>query len=160
MSEQPEVFLGLSAKDLLIAGGWFLTVLSWTVANRQANAREVRKETKAEVDACCKAASQLLTTCRSYFQLSATDEVADGASASIRFELQRLLMRAERLESRYSRFEVMGACEELLESVTGGDFDSGSRPAYSASSDKLRKIESDVHFLVERLEEGFAREFY
>jgi hypothetical protein len=43
------LFLGLTAKDLLIAGGWFFTIIGWLVSNAQANSRERRKEVRAEI---------------------------------------------------------------------------------------------------------------
>ena len=153
------ILLGLSAKDLLIAGGWFFTIIGWIVSSSQADNREKRKEVRSEVDACSKLATELLTKARRYFASASSDLTSKGVAAEIRFELQRLLTRVERLESNYAAFEVVGACGELMDSITGDPFESSSRQEVAADSDLLLKIESDILFLIDHMEAGFAKEF-
>lgn len=149
----------MTSKDLLIAGGWIVAVAGWLVGNYQANRREKRKETRTEIDACCKMAAEILVKCRVYYGTLADDPLDASRSADIRFEVQRLFIRAERLQNKYAKFEVIGACEELLDSSSGDQFESKERPVFAANSNLLLKIESDIHFLIDRLEDGFAKEF-
>lgn len=154
-----DVILGLTAKDILIAGGWFFTIIGWGVSNSQANKREKRKEVRAEVDACSKLAAELLVKARRYFASASSDSTSKGVAAEIRFELQRLLTRVERLEGKYPAFEVIGACGELMDSISGDPFESASRQELAADSDLLLKIESDIHCLIDQMEAGFVKEF-
>lgn len=160
IAASPDVlFLGLTVKDLLIGGGWFFTIVGWLVSNAQANSREKRKEARAEVDACIKLLSELVIKSRSYYSTSATDLKAKSTAAEIRFELQRLIARVERLEAKYVKFDVTGACGELMDAISGDPFESAQREELAADSDLLLKVESDAHVLIEQLEEGFLRTF-
>ena len=81
------ILLGLTAKDLLIAGGWLLTIIGWLVSSSQANSRERRKEARAEIDACIKLLSELLIKTRTYYGAAASDLLSKSRASEIRFEL-------------------------------------------------------------------------
>lgn len=153
------VFLGLTAKDLLIAGGWFFTIVGWLVSNAQANSREKRKEARAEIDACIKLLADLVTKSRTYYGVAASDPLSKSRAAEIRFELQRLIARVERLEGKHTEFDVISACGELMDAISGDPFESVDREALAADSDFLLKVESDTHLLIDQLEDGFIRVF-
>ena len=153
------IFLGLTAKDLLIAGGWFFTIVGWLVSNAQANSREKRKEVRAEIDACIKLLAELVLKTRSYFGVPATDPLSKSKAAEIRFELQRLITRVERLEGKDAQFDVTGTCGELMDAISGVPFESADREVLAADSDLLLKIESDTHVLINQLEDGFVKAF-
>jgi hypothetical protein len=153
------IFLGLTAKDLLIAGGWFFTIVGWLVSNSQATSREKRKEARAEIDACIKLLGELVLKSRAYFGAPAVDALSKSRAAEIRFELQRLIARVERLEGKHAQFDVTGACGELLDAITNDPFESASRTELDVDSDLLMKIESDTHLLIDQLEDGFMRTF-
>ena len=153
------IFYGLTAKDLLIAGGWFLTIGGWSVSNRQANSREKRKEARSEIDACIKLLADLVLKSRSYFGAPTTDPLSKSKAAEIRFELQRLITRVERLEGKHAQFDVTGACGELMDAISGDPFESADRAVLTADSDLLVKLESDTHVLINQLEDGFVKAF-
>lgn len=153
------IFLGLTAKDLLIAGGWFFTIVGWLVSNSQANSREKRKEARAEIDACIKLLAELVLKSRAYFGAPASDTLSKSRAAEIRFELQRLIARVERLEGKHAQFDVTGACGELMDAITHDPFESADRVELAADSDLLMKIESDTHVLIDQLEDGFIKAF-
>lgn len=153
------LFLGLTAKDLLIAGGWFFTIVGWLVSNAQANNREKRKETRVEVDACIKLLAELVIKSRAYYGAAASDPLSKSRASEIRFELQRLITRVERLEGKHARFDVTGACGELMDAISGDPFESADRELFAADSDLLLKIESDTHVLINQLEDGFVKAF-
>jgi len=113
---------------------------------------------RTEIDACCKMAAELLTKGRQYYTTPPTP-TSSGTEAEIRFDLQRLLTRVERIEKRCAAFDVTNAGVELMDSLTGGDFESVSRQQVPHNSDLISKIESDVHFLMDALEDGFGRQF-
>ena len=153
------LFLGLTAKDVLIAGGWLLTILGWFVSNLQANRRERRKEARAEIDACIKLLTDLVQKARIYFCGSDDADKSKHTAAEIKFELQRVLMRVERLEKRYVIFDVFGACGELMDAITSDPFESAQRQLMAPDSDHMMKIESDAHVLISQMEEGFTNAF-
>ncbi|MDO8440223.1 MAG: hypothetical protein Q7S97_03300 [Polaromonas sp.] len=153
------IFLGLTAKDLLIAGGWFFTIVGWIVSNAQANSREKRKEARAEIDACIRLLADLVAKSRPYFGAPATDSLSKSRAAEIRFELQRLITRVERLEGKHAEFDVTGACGELMDAISGDPFESAGRETLAADSDLMLKIESDAHVLINQLEDGFVKAF-
>jgi len=153
------LFLGLTAQDLLISGGWFLTIIGWLVSNSQANSRERRKEVRAEIDACIKLQSDLVLLSRTYFGSPESDQLSKSRAAEIRFEMQRLITRVERLEKKYPQFDVTGACGELMDAISGDPFESINRQALPADSDFLLKIESDTHVLIDQLESSFINVF-
>lgn len=121
--------------------------------------RELRKECRGEVDACCKMVAELLDKGRTYFALAGGDDEAQELSSEIVFELHRLTKRVERLKPRYRYFAIEQAIDAVGESLTGGDFDSKDRPKYGASSERVRAIEQDVHSLMDALEDGFSSSF-
>jgi hypothetical protein len=153
------IFLGLTGKDLLIGGGWFFTVVGWLVSHAQANSRERRKEVRTELDACIKLLGELVQKSRAYYCEPASDLQSKSRAAEIRFELQRLLTRVERLEVKHPQFDVTGTCGELMDAVSGGSFESADREALAADADLLLKIESDTHALINQLEDGFIKAF-
>jgi hypothetical protein len=153
------IFLGLTAKDLLIAGGWFFTIVGWLVSNNQANSREKRKEARAEIDACIKLLSELVAKSRIYYGAGASDPLSKSRASEIRFELQRLIARVERLESKHAQFDVTGACGELMDAISSDPFESADREILAADADLLLKIESDTHTLIDQLENGFIKAF-
>lgn len=159
-SVNPDViFLGLTAKDMLIAGGWFFTIVGWLVSNAQANSREKRKEARSEIDVCIKLLTELVVKSRIYFGAVVSDPLSKSRASEIRFELQRLITLVERLEGKHAQFDVTGACGELMDAISGDPFESADRGMFAADSDLLLKIESDTHFLINQLEDGFAKAF-
>jgi len=139
---------------------WILTGVGWAVSGFQANARESRKETRSEVDACCKIAADLLEKSRRYYGKAGADLACVAEASDINFTLRRLLTRMTRLRNQRRPFRhIMGAAGELFERVSGGDFDSIQRGAYAANSPRLRDIEEATHRLIDTLESAFALEF-
>ena len=153
------ILLGLTAKDLLIAGGWLLTIIGWLVSSSQANSRERRKEARAEIDACIKLLSELVIKTRTYYGAAASDLLSKSRASEIRFELQRLISRVERLEGKHAQFDLIGACGELMDAISGDPFESADREVIAADADLLLKIEADTHVLINQLEDGFVKAF-
>lgn len=154
-----DFILGLNAREFALYVGLVITLIGWFVNNKSANKRENRKECRAEVDACCKLAADLFDKAKAYY--SSIPKAEDRpVAAEIRFNVQRLFIRVERLQERHQKFEVIGACEEMLDSITGDSFESANRKAINLSDVLIIKIENDVHFLMDQLELGFYKTFY
>jgi hypothetical protein len=137
-----------------------LTAAGWVVSSLQANGRESRKETRSEVDACCKLAADLLEKSRRYFARAGSDQACIAEGADISFALRRLLTRMDRLRKQRAPFRhIMGSASVMFDAISGGDFESAGRPPYQANSDRLRAIEEATNRLIDTLEAAFAREF-
>ena len=149
----------LTLKDWLIAGGWLLTVLGWLVSNLQANSRERRKEARAEVDACCDLIAELLDDARAYYLKPGTDADALPKASDIKFKMLRLLTRVERLERKAGTSDAVTHGGDLMDSITGGDFEQHTRLARVPTDPLFNRIESASHFLMDSLEESFAKAF-
>ena len=132
-----------------------LTVIGWYVANTASAKREIRKEKRSEVDACCKMLADILSTARSYYTKAADDSDAIKGGRELVFDLHRVLQRIERLEHACPKFDVSGTCGELHEAATGGEFESKSRLALPHDASKILEIEYWTHNVMDRLEDGF-----
>lgn len=139
--------------------GWGLTAIGWFVTSQQANSRELRKEKRVEVDACCRLTADLLEKARGFYLKPGSDPEAGSNAADIRFSVQRLLKRVERLQRQQRQFRIKDAAGRLFDSMTGGDFDSPARPALSPGDPKLAAIEADCHAVMDVLESGFEDAF-
>jgi hypothetical protein len=153
------IFLGLTLKDILISGGWFLTIAGWFVSNYQTNLREIRKESWSEKDACIKLVSELVSKSRTYYGTLPTDKLSKSQAAEIQFELQRVIARLERLEKKHLKFEVTDVCGDLFQAITGDPFESLDRTVLNADSDVVINIEMHAHAVIDQLEEGFVVSF-
>ncbi len=144
-------------KDALITVSWVLAAVGWVITNRQSNTREKRKETRTEVDAICKAAAELLATCRKYYASGPDDAEDDARAAQIAFEVKRILVRTERLNRRVPKFKkAKEACGQFFDDVTQEPFQSKKRAKHGPGSALVRDIEDAVHSLIDQLEEGFS----
>jgi hypothetical protein len=144
----------------LIGVAWVLAAAGWGVSSLQANAREARKETRSEVDACCKIGADLLEKSRRFFAKEGSDPACIAEAADIKFGLRRLLTRMDRLRKQRRPFgHIMGVASDLFEVVSGADFESVKRPSYAANSSRLNEIEEATHRLIDTLESAFASEF-
>lgn len=152
-------FNNVTLKDLMIMGAWLLTIIGWGVTSSQASDRERRKETRTEVDACCTMIAKLLEKVKKYYLTDADDLANKSLGAEIKFDLKRLILRAERIELKHNKFRVIVACGDYLDSVTGEDFETKSRPLYSLDSDRIITIEMATHELMEKFERGFNLTF-
>lgn len=152
-------FSGFSSKDLLIAVGWSITAIGWYVSSSQANKRERRKEARAEIDACAKLAHELAIKAREYYTKSPEEDSNRALGRQIRFEFMRLTARCQRLERKHPKCDLEGTLGELMDSLTGGDFESSARQPIKFDDLLLEKIDGDVHALIDELEEGFINTF-
>ena len=147
-------------KDALITVGWLLAALGWVVSNFQANQREKRKETRSEVDAICKAATEIIHKCRKYYGSQPTDPEEQARTAEISFDVKRILRRIQTLNTRTPKFQsaiVAGA--EFFDVVTGEPFASKNRIIQTPGAPLLNQIEAVVSNLIDKVEEGFTRAY-
>ena len=147
-------------KDALITVTWFVAAVGWVVSNFQANKREKRKETRAEVDAICKAATELIHKCRKYYEKGPLDPEEDTKAAEISFEVKRVLRRIQTLHNRTPKFnDAILAGAEFFDVLTGEPFASKHREIHKPGSQLLYGVESVISNLIDKLEEGFTKSF-
>lgn len=164
MDIQNQSFFALY-KDYLVVVAWFLVVFGWFLNNYQSNLREKRKETKSEIDAICKSASELARFCHGYYLKPIDDEKDILDSSKIAFEVYRIVSRVERLNRRVKRCdgppfaEAAKCCSYFFEAITSDPFKSNSRKALLPDSEFILNIEEATHRLMDSLEEGFTVAF-
>ena len=147
-------------KDALITGGWLIAVVGWFISNNQANQREKRKETRAEIDAISAAMTELLAKCRVYYTGEPSDAEDDLRSAEIAFDVKRILVRVERLHLRVPELKVaVYACAEFFDAVTGEHFQSKARAKFLLSDKQFEAMEFAAHYVNDSLEDGFSQAF-
>lgn len=139
--------------------GWILTAVGWIVSSQQANAREARKEKRAEIDACSKLAAELFDKSRKFYLKPGEDSSGKSEAAEIRFAMQRLLKRLERLQYQNSAFAIRVPAGEYMDSLTGEDFESVARPALLPDDPRLQQMEADSHAVIDSMELGYERAF-
>lgn len=136
-----------------------ISILGWGVTHVLSARREVRKERRVEVDSICKIVSELLAMSQIYYAESESSVKSRLLASEIRFEIQRICKRVERLQKRCPEFAMDAALDNLMESITGGDFDSAKRAALELGSSILVDIENACHFAIDSLEDGFSRTY-
>lgn len=149
-----------SSLDWPLYLAWSITAVGWLVTHSLTERREQRKERRTEVDACCKIAAEILTKARAYYAEVGASEKARLLAPEIRFEVQRVFKRVERLQTLCPSFEMEPALDALMDSVIGGDFDSIDRPAAVLGSSRLNEIEQACHLLMDSLEDGFSKTYH
>jgi hypothetical protein len=150
--------LATKYKDLAILVTWSLTALGWFYNARTASQREVRKEVRKEVDDCIKAAYELLQLTKDYYYDTERTKDAERTTR-VRFDLQRLLTRVERLGSRCTKISAGGQLASLMDNLTGDDFDAATRAVLMPRDSRVRQMEAAVHGLIDTLEAGFLNQF-
>lgn len=145
-------------KDVAIVGSWALTAIGWFLNARTSNQRELRKEVRKEIDDCIKAAYDLLQLTKDYYYDPERTHDA-GRTSQIRFDLQRLLTRIERLSGRCKKITGTYQLGELMDRLTGDDFDTVTRRVLVPRDERVRAMEQSVHALIDKLEDGFLQQF-
>ena len=143
-------------KSYWISIGWMITALGWFITSWQANRREVRKERRSDVDACCKLTSDVLDRARKYY-LSEASHDSKQVEADISFLMTRLIRRVERLGKQDAKFDAENEIGALFDRVTGGDFGSHQRNKRSCDDPLFGHLEDDAHSLMDKLEGAFDR---
>lgn len=138
---------------------WGLTLIGWFVSHRLTSGRELRKERKSEIDACAKMATELVSKARQYYTIAPSDPKCPELESQIKFDLYRLMKRVERLEAAHAEFDTDGIRQALMDSLVGDTFESARRVPVTHSNILLITIESDVHQLIDTMEDGFSKAF-
>ncbi|WP_162989574.1 hypothetical protein [Comamonas sp. lk] len=160
-----EVSFFAAYKDHLVVVAWLLVVVGWFLNNSQSNLREKRKETRSEIDAICKKASELADSCREYYTKPVDPQNDVSESSKIAFEVYRIVSRVERLNGRVKRcdgspFEKsVKCCGVFFEAITSDPFKSSTREKLAPDSDFILNIEESTHGLMDSLEDGFSLAF-
>jgi hypothetical protein len=120
--------------------GWLLTGLSWSVSNRQANARESRKEYRAALNSLESDIDRLLSSYKTYLtEPRATEN--EQARLQVHADLNRLRRHVELLTQDVGN-ELMDKYVELFEAVTSGQFESKTRKPENAAKDYSHAVTS------------------
>jgi len=101
----------------------------------------------------------LLDKARDYYTVEGGCDDALRLAPQIRFEFYRLAKRVERLARKHGRFKTEKCLDALGDALTGGDFESASRPRDDTKSERLFDLERKTHVLIDAIEDGFSASF-
>lgn len=155
------VTLAKLVRDYGPAVPWALVAWGWFLSNKHANHRELRKETRSELDRLLSSIRELADYNRAYgiAEPGSTDEVSTALAIKVGFNrvsasLERLLARlddpASEVEKRFTKF---------YENVTGGDFESSSRQIRPANNPSFIATSAIAEKLIDAIEKAYLRRF-
>lgn len=155
-------------KDYGAPIAWFVASLGWYISNRQANAREKRKEFRAEIDAIEKVVKELVSKLATYCRSTERNGAARMLELEIKVLFYELGLKWERISKRRGGRgdacgKYFGVCsskhEEFFEQSTSIYFETEER----IPSDKMNTHILDIHMrallFTESLHNLFLRKF-
>lgn len=140
---------------------WVLVVWGWLLSNKHANHRELRKETRSELDRLISSIRELAGYNRAYgtAEMGSTDEAS--AALAIKVGFNRVSASLERLSARLD--DPVGAVDKrfakVYENVTGGDFESSSRQVRTANDPSFIATSAIAEKLIDAIEKAYWRRF-
>lgn len=137
---------------------WIIVVCGWIFTHSSNNTRERRKELRAELEGIRKNLDELVELAQ-VFYTSAPDDDSEKRTHEIVIKQNRLLMRMERLPHFDSSLKVSGLTD-LMDALTGGEFESNTRVALNHSDARLFKIAAKAEIVFNHLEMEFKRIFF
>lgn len=114
-----------------------LALLGWFVVSRQNNLAESRKELRSAIDVIVHEIDELRDLALKYY--SSKFEDSFEMAFRVKVNQARLINKIERLSKTNKSFEKLTHLEELMDAVSGGDFENYNRPVrlYSKIPDEI-----------------------
>ncbi|WP_212745118.1 hypothetical protein [Hydrogenophaga sp. 2FB] len=141
-------------KDVLPWAPPALTVLGWYLVNKQSNAREVRKEMRSASDRCKALARESVLLGMQYWA------GAEGVEAwQVKVVLDELDIELCRFPERQGRMELLEKHADLLDAITGDDFESSTPKARSSEDPVMRKMSKARQRLLVEIEHQFEKHY-
>lgn len=138
---------------------WVLVAAGWFVSNRSNNTRERRKEIRSAIDGIGKQLDRLTELAVKYYTASHNDVVALEAGTQMRIMQDRLFRQVPAVTQKNLEADVSHHLNRLMESLTGGDFESSKRQARKPNDPVLLMIGRDVESLRGAIEDAFAKHY-
>jgi hypothetical protein len=104
-------------------------------------------------------AAELLDKARKYYVKAGDESNRLSEAADLQFGVHRLIKRMERLQKQEAGFHLDGPTEAVLDSFTGGDFDSATRAALKPDSPRMLEMEEAINWAIDAMESGHEASF-
>lgn len=141
-------------KDVLPWAPPALTVLGWYLVNRQSNKREIRKEMRSACDRCKALVREAVVLGIQYW--SGTNNVQ---AWQVKAMLEELDIELCRFPDRHGRQDLLGKYADLLDAITGHDFESQSRKVRGPTDQVIREMTKARQRLLVEIESTFERHY-
>lgn len=134
-----------------------IVAVGWYVTSHQANKREDRKETRAEIDALVKTIESTTSLAIEYYSnIGVKREKARGQLMPM---LERIETRISVLQHHRTIPELESGHMHLWDAITDGDFDSESLPSLPASDVRILRIITSAENLIFSAESWYCETY-
>lgn len=137
-------------RDVLPWAAPALTVLGWYLVNKQSNKREVRKEMRAVCDRSKALVREAVALGMQYW--AGTNGVL---AWQVKAVLEELEVELSRFPDRHGRQDLLGKHADLLDAITGADFESKERTVRGEGDPLLRDMARARQRLLIEIEHKF-----
>lgn len=141
-------------KDVLPWAPPALTVLGWYLVNTQSNKREVRKEMRSACDRCKALAKEAVVLGVQYWVGS-----KDVAAWQVKVVLDELDIEVCRFPEHQGRAELLGKYADLVDAITGYDFESSSPKSREPGDPVMREMTKARQRLLVEIEHQYEKHF-
>lgn len=131
-----------------------LTVLGWYLVNRQSNRREIRKEMRSACDRCKALVKEAVVLGVQYW--SSTNDVQ---AWQVKAVLEELDIELCRFPDKHGRQDLLGKHADLLDAITGADFESPSRKVRGTADPVIRQMAKARQRLLVEIESKFEQHY-
>jgi hypothetical protein len=144
------------------AVGWAIILVGWTLAAKDANNREQRKEIRAHLTSLIADVHAIEERGHEYYSTDGSDPNARTLGMRIKLDLSNLAKNLERLrKSKIGGEDSKRAHIAFRQKLTGGNFDSAFREKASVDDEFRKKLEisSAATDLIDMLERDFFEKY-
>lgn len=138
---------------------WLLVAAGWFVSNRSNDTRERRKEIRSAIDGIGKQLDRLTELAVTYYTACHNDPAALEAGVQLRIMQDRLFRQIPTITEEELNADVSHHLNRLMESLTGGDFESSKRQARKPNDPVLLIIGRDAESLRGAIEDAFVKHY-
>ena len=144
----------MSATDFLPWMPSLLTLLGWFLVNHQNNTREQRKEMRAAADQCKNLAREGVELGMKYW---VGDE--DTHAWQVKAALDELEVEICRFPDHKGRIKLLEHHADLLDAITGSDFESVTRKVRPATDPLMRNVAKVRQRILHEIENQFQTHY-
>lgn len=144
---------------------WLIVAIGWTIKNKQANARERRKEIRADISEICSAIERSLQFVEDHVNADQNDGYTGMTALKIHSTLADIDLKINRLFNR--RFSIhtkttLDSCKRYFEAYF--DFSSGDKVLATdqdivTRGETIMEAHQSAHLLIDYLHRLFITEF-
>jgi hypothetical protein len=133
-----------------------LTLAGWYLVNHQNNTRERRKDARNAADRCKTLARESAQLAIKYWK----DDQADVSAFQLRAALEELEVELRRFPTKKGRKELNEKYADLVDFITGDDFDTADRQQKLAGHSLMKGISRTRQAFLHEVEAQFEKHYH